>query len=82
MCDELAASPYDNDRPAGIVGVEYAKLDRAKAEAPCRAAHEAAPNNLRIDYQLARLLDKFRRTGQTKSDVFIATPQRLPMQPR
>jgi len=54
-CDDLAASPYDATRPAGVAGVEYAEIDVAAAEPECRAAWEA-DRVPRMGYQLARVL--------------------------
>lgn len=54
MCDELAASPEDLSRPAGVSGVPLDKLDADAAIEACGAALELSPGNHRMEYQLAR----------------------------
>ena len=56
-CDDLAASPYDDTRPAGIAGVEPDEIDVEKALPACMAAHEANKDDPRIAFQLARVLE-------------------------
>lgn len=56
LCDQLAASPYDLDKPKGVPGVPYELL---KANAPeavevCQAAAQQYPLERRFRYQLAR----------------------------
>ena len=55
-CDDLASSPYDTTRPAGIKGVEPDKIDVAKALPACTAAYELAKDDPRIGFQLGRVL--------------------------
>jgi TPR repeat protein len=57
-CDQLAAIPDDPTRPSGIVGVDDARIDPARAVPACRAALAASPNDSRVAYQLARALAK------------------------
>src|SRR5271163_2770456 len=57
-CDRLAAARFDATRPAGIAGVEYDQIDAARAVPACRAALIANPADPRVEYQLARALDK------------------------
>ena len=47
-CDDLAASPYDDTRPAGIAGVEPDEIDVEKALPACMAAHEANKDDPRL----------------------------------
>lgn len=54
ICDRVAASPLDKDRPAGVAGVATDKLDPGIAIAACEPAAKAAPDNPRIMYQLGR----------------------------
>jgi len=54
ICDQAAASPLDQTRPAGIPGVEIDKVDPKIAVPACEAAAKAAPNDPRIAYQLGR----------------------------
>jgi len=53
-CDRLAASPYDNSRPAGVPGVQPDKIDAKAAIPACEAALKAAPNDHRMMFQLGR----------------------------
>jgi TPR repeat protein len=53
-CDRLAASPYDNTRPASIVGILQDKIDPKAAVPACEAGLKAAPNDHRIMFQLGR----------------------------
>ena len=57
-CDRLAASPDDERRPAGIVGVPLDRIDSAKAVPACRAAATANPSEARITYEIARALSR------------------------
>jgi TPR repeat protein len=53
-CDQLAASPADNDRPNGVPGVlEYAKIEVA-ATAACDDAMRRFPEVARFPYQAGR----------------------------
>jgi len=56
LCDALAAHPNDPDSSGD--GVDYDDLDVAAAEAPCRAAVAAHPDERRYLYELARILHK------------------------
>jgi len=42
-CDNLAASPYDRNRPWGVKGVPFNKLDANRAVAACQVAVESKP---------------------------------------
>ncbi len=53
-CDVKAAHPANPDNPPGVKGVVYGDLDGPRALAACLKALEAAPDDLRIRYQLAR----------------------------
>ena len=57
-CDRVAASPDDERRPAGIVGVPLDRIDPAKAVPACRAAATANPSEARITYEIARALSR------------------------
>jgi TPR repeat protein len=56
ICDLLAASPYDRQRPADIPGVAPEKLDVAAAKPACQAAVGASPGNPRLLFELGRAL--------------------------
>jgi uncharacterized caspase-like protein len=56
-CDKLAASPQDVDRPSGVPGVEYNRIQPKLAVDACRVALAAAPDDRRVQFQLARALD-------------------------
>jgi TPR repeat protein len=53
-CDREAASPSDKNRPVGLAGVPFGRLDSQIAIAACEAAAAAAPDNPRILFQLGR----------------------------
>lgn len=53
-CDLNAASPYDKSLPAEISGLGWEDMDPAKAVSSCEVAITAAPEILRLNYQLAR----------------------------
>lgn len=55
-CDEIAASPFDNDRRSGVIGIDAMQIDSAKAVEICRAALLASPTDPQTIYQLARAL--------------------------
>lgn len=55
-CDTLAASPFDDTRPAGVAGVDFADIDAAAALAACTKAQAASPQDPRILFQLGRAL--------------------------
>ncbi|WP_413991811.1 caspase family protein [Labrys okinawensis] len=56
-CDRLAASSLDMDRPSGVPGIERDQIQPKLAIDACRAALAAAPNDRRVQFQLARALD-------------------------
>ncbi|MDT3380418.1 caspase family protein [Labrys neptuniae] len=56
-CDKMAASPQDMDRPSGVPGVEFNRIQPRLAVEACRAALAAAPEDRRVQFQLARALD-------------------------
>ena len=53
-CDRAAASPSDDNRPAGITGVPSGKLDPQYAIPACEAAVAAAPDEPRVRFELGR----------------------------
>ena len=59
QCDNLAANPYDTQKPANIPGVHYDDLASHAGEAveACRRASQLTPNALRFQYQLARAME-------------------------
>jgi TPR repeat protein len=57
-CNRLAASPLDTTRPPGVPGVAYNDLDAGAAVPACRDAQRDRPNDPRLAFQLARVLDK------------------------
>ena len=54
ICDQAAASPLDNNRPAGVAGVAPDKIDPKIAIPACDAALKASPDNYRMMFQLGR----------------------------
>lgn len=61
-CDRLAAEPTDPERRAP--GVEFDKIDTAKALPVCKSAVAAHPKEKRFRYQLARTLNAARQFDQ------------------
>jgi hypothetical protein len=55
-CDQLAANPYDLQRPQGLPGVEYdfVKVNASEAIGACQKAIELYPTTTRYYYQLGR----------------------------
>ncbi len=53
-CDRLAASPDDSSRPAGVPGIENARIDREAAWNSCNAAMKLFPDVARFIYQAGR----------------------------
>jgi uncharacterized caspase-like protein len=57
-CDRRAAAPLDPERPTGVAGLEFERLDPLVAIPACRAALGAQPNNPRLMFELARALSR------------------------
>ncbi len=57
QCDLLAASPLDKDKPTDIPGVPRGDIDKAKALPACEAAVAQNPDDARLIFELARILD-------------------------
>ena len=55
-CDRLAASPFDISRPSGISGVQADQIEQTEALRACREAHQVQPDNIRVTFELARVL--------------------------
>ena len=55
-CDRAAANPLDPNRPAGVPGVDFNKIDITAAMPACKAALAAEPENPRLLYQMGRIL--------------------------
>jgi TPR repeat protein len=53
-CDQVAANPFDNTRPAGVPGVGFAKIVPEAAISACEEAATAAPDDARMAMQLGR----------------------------
>ncbi|WP_448954038.1 caspase family protein [Labrys neptuniae] len=56
-CDKMAASSGDVDRPSGVPGIAFNRIQPRLAVEACQAALAAAPDNRRVQFQLARALD-------------------------
>lgn len=56
-CDRLAASRYDDRRPAGVAGVFDGGIDTGRAVPACRKAVESSPDEIRFVYELGRAYD-------------------------
>lgn len=57
-CDQLAAAPFDDTKPADVPGVPYAFIDADAAVAACTEAVADNPDDGRLKYQLARATEK------------------------
>jgi TPR repeat protein len=57
-CDQLAASPFDPDKPKEVAGAKFEEIDPAKATPACRAAVAERPTNARLLFNLSRSLTK------------------------
>lgn len=60
-CDNLAAGPFDPQRPVGIVGVQSGLLRAAEAIGACQQAVSQYPAVARYAYQLGRALEAAKR---------------------
>lgn len=69
QCEMLAASPDDRARSSGVLGVDFKKMDVARAFSACEAAVRENPKNWVIHYSLARLY--------IAKDDYIAAGQHL-----
>jgi TPR repeat protein len=67
-CDALVASPFDRLRPAGNAGVSRYKIDAKTAVTACRKAMLEHPQDVRLQFELARAL----WAANSKSDLFEA----------
>lgn len=56
-CDRMAASSLDVDRPSGVPGVAFNRIQPRLAVEACQVALAAAPGERRVQFQLARAFD-------------------------
>ncbi len=63
-CDALAAGTDDPDRPKGVAGVKYGRIEAASAIEACRGASSAYPALRRLAYQLGRAYDRADRSKE------------------
>ncbi|AWB25300.1 peptidase C14 [Methylobacterium currus] len=63
-CDALAAGTDDPDRPSGVAGVKYGRIEAASAIEACRGASAAYPALRRLAYQLGRAYDRADRSKE------------------
>ncbi|PYG25552.1 trypsin-like peptidase domain-containing protein [Pelagimonas varians] len=56
-CDDAAAHPDNSQNPFGVHGVKFGGISISNAELACRAAMNNSPSELRMIYQLGRVLD-------------------------
>jgi TPR repeat protein len=77
-CDRLAASPVDGNRPSGVTGVDFAKIDATAAASSCNNAMRLNPEIARFVFQAGRAADagedyttamKLYRTASEKGSV-------------
>ncbi|TGE01744.1 caspase family protein [Methylobacterium nonmethylotrophicum] len=67
-CDALAAGSDDPDRPKGVAGVKFGRIEAGTAIEACRGASAAYPSLRRLAYQLGRAYDRADRSR----DAFAA----------
>ena len=60
-CDELAAHPADELKPAGVFGVAFGDIDAERAIEACESALASSGGDMRYQLQLARSLHKAER---------------------
>src|ERR1700744_4897026 len=65
-CDLAAASPDDLTRPANVPGIEIDRIDPKIALPACNAALAAAPNNARLLFEMARVLQASKDDSQAR----------------
>ena len=61
LCDQLAASPSDPDKPKNVPGVEAAAINVADALPACEAALATEPRSARYLFQYGRVLSAAKR---------------------
>ncbi len=74
-CDRLAAHPSDPNRPDGISGVDFGKLDPALAIPACEQALKQLPGDARYQMQLARSFVKANRNLEALKFYRLAAEQ-------
>ncbi|MBO0902778.1 SEL1-like repeat protein [Jiella sonneratiae] len=57
-CAEVAASPFDAARPAGVAGVGNDQIDASRAIPACQKALDLAPGDARVESMLGRSLQR------------------------
>ncbi len=71
-CDTLAASPFDPARPEDLPGVDFEDLQTEAALAACQTANVRAPDNPRVSFSLARVLEASGDFTEAKAFYSIA----------
>jgi len=56
-CDSLAASPFDTERPSGVLGIKSSELDKNAALDACKLAAAQFPDNPRMQFEYGRVLE-------------------------
>jgi TPR repeat protein len=64
-CDRLTAAEFDSQKPAGVQGVAFERIDAIAAIKACKAAVADYPREARFRYQLGRAYDKDSNYGQS-----------------
>ena len=72
-CDVLAASPEDMQRPKNLAGVKSADVQTQQALGVCKAALAKAPNNPRLQFEMARLLNISKVDPPTMLSLYVAS---------
>lgn len=71
-CDQVAAHPFDNTRPARVPGVGYEKIVPETAIGACKEAATAAPDDARIAMQLGRAYEAAKNFDAARIQYFEA----------
>jgi hypothetical protein len=66
-CDQLAASPYDSQKPASVKGVAFEAINSEQAIPACHAAVADQPKNARLQYQYGRALEAGKQAARAMS---------------
>jgi uncharacterized protein len=72
-CDTLAASPEDMQRPASLPGVKTAAINMVEALPACVNALADAPDNPRLQFELARLLNISKTEPAQMLKLYVAS---------
>jgi TPR repeat protein len=70
VCDMLAASTHDTEKPANVPGVAFNDLKSDEAIAACLIAYGANPESARIAFQLGRAYDAANKEPEKQFELY------------